>query len=281
MLLAYGDSEAATRNDPRTAHSREYMARYHREEDGRGHYTDFDLTGPGTTTGESGQAWRGDDPTLRGRCWSVPRTGGYAGWIDANVVPGYKAIKGVHARLEALAASDLLHWPKRGSGFPRLERYAEAVPGRCLNDVFEDIPPVNAQAQERTGYPTQEPLALLDRIIKASSNEGDVVLDPFCGCATACVSAESLGRQWIGIDLSPVAATLVESRLHDQLRPKGTGAAPRNRPNDTRERPCGRADPARVGVYANMPICQTPTWKSRIGPAPAPTAARGRTCWSG
>ena len=67
------------------------------------------------------------------------------------------------------------------------------------------------------GYPTQKPLALLDRIIKASSNPGDVVLDPFCGCATACVSAESLGREWIGIDLSPVAATLVESRLRDQF----------------------------------------------------------------
>ena len=70
---------------------------------------------------------------------------------------------------------------------------------------------------ERVGYPTQKPLALLDRIIQASSNPGDVILDPFCGCATACVSAESLGRQWIGIDLSPVAATLVESRLHDQF----------------------------------------------------------------
>ena len=66
---------------------------------------------------------------------------------------------------------------------------------------------------ERVGYPTQKPLALLDLIIKASSNPGDVVLDPFCGCATACVSAETLGRQWLGIDLSPVAATLVEQRL--------------------------------------------------------------------
>ena len=65
--------------------------------------------------------------------------------------------------------------------------------------------------------PNPEPVALLDRIIKASSNPGDIILDPFCGCATACVSAESLGRQWIGIDLSPVAATLVESRLRDQF----------------------------------------------------------------
>ena len=133
------------------------------------------------------------------------------------MVPGYRKIEGVHARLDALAEHDLLHWPKRGAGFPRLKRYAKALGGRRVNDVFEDIPPVNSQAQERTGYPTQKPLGLLDRIIKASSNPGDVVLDPFCGCATACVSAESLGRQWIGIDLSPVAATLVESRLRDQF----------------------------------------------------------------
>ena len=89
--------------------------------------------------------------------------------------------------------------------------------GLPQRDVF-NIGFVAPRAKERTGYPTQKPLALLDRIIKASSNPGDVVLDPFCGCATACVSAESLHRKWIGIDLSPVAATLVESRLRDQLK---------------------------------------------------------------
>ena len=71
---------------------------------------------------------------------------------------------------------------------------------------------------ERVGYPTQKPLALLDRIIKASSNAGDVVLDPFAGCATACVSAETLGRQWVGIDLSELAATLVKTRLKEAFR---------------------------------------------------------------
>ena len=80
-----------------------------------------------------------------------------------------------------------------------------------------DVPPLSHAARERVGYPTQKPLALLDRIIKASTDEGDVVLDPFCGCATACVSAESLHRQWLGIDLSPLAARLVESRLRDEF----------------------------------------------------------------
>ena len=86
-----------------------------------------------------------------------------------------------------------------------------------MTDMILDVPPLSAAARERVGYPTQKPLALLDRIIKASTNEGDVVLDPFCGCATACVSAESLHRQWVGIDLSPLAAKLVESRLQDQF----------------------------------------------------------------
>ena len=88
--------------------------------------------------------------------------------------------------------------------------------GKVPEDWWRDIPSLSV-SQERIGYPTQKPLALLDRIIKASSNPGDIVLDPFCGCATACVSAESLDRQWIGIDLSEVAYILVKQRLEDQL----------------------------------------------------------------
>ena len=187
------------------------MARFYREHDDRGQYQRVDLTGPGTTDGESGRRPNG------GRCWSVPRSGAYAAWIEANVIPGYRGIQGVHARLDALEAHKLIHGPKRGPGWPSLKRYAAATRGERVNDVFDDIRAVSNLAREQVGYPTQKPLALLDRIIKASSNEGDIVLDPFCGCATACVSAESLGRQWIGIDLSPVAATLVESRLHDQF----------------------------------------------------------------
>ena len=85
------------------------------------------------------------------------------------------------------------------------------------NDVWQ-IPFVAPSAKERVGYPTQKPLALLDRIIKASSNAGDVVLDPFAGCATACVSAETLGRQWVGIDLSELAAKLVKTRLREAFK---------------------------------------------------------------
>lgn len=90
--------------------------------------------------------------------------------------------------------------------------------GKTPDEVIV-MPSLNAMAKERTGYPTQKPLALLDRIIRASSNEGDVVLDPFCGCATTLVAADRLGRQWAGIDLSAKAAELVVQRLEEDQRP--------------------------------------------------------------
>ncbi|MDE0261421.1 MAG: DNA methyltransferase [Bryobacterales bacterium] len=96
---------------------------------------------------------------------------------------------------------------------PAYKRYLDEMPGVTLQDMWTDIRPIASQAKERVGYPTQKPLALLERIIKASSNEGDVVLDPFCGCATALVAAETYDRQWVGIDLSSLAAKLVKQRL--------------------------------------------------------------------
>jgi site-specific DNA-methyltransferase (adenine-specific) len=87
--------------------------------------------------------------------------------------------------------------------------------GQPIQDVIDDIPPINSQAQERLGYPTQKPRALLERIIAASSNPGDVVLDPFCGCGTAVDAAEKLGRQWIGIDVTHLAIGLIEKRMHE------------------------------------------------------------------
>ena len=101
----------------------------------------------------------------------------------------------------------------RPGAVPSQKRYLDEMPGNPVDSIWDDIRPVQAQAKERTGYPTQKPLALLERIIAASSNEGDMVLDPFAGCATACVAAEKLGRQWVGIDLSPKAVELVKMRL--------------------------------------------------------------------
>ncbi len=94
-------------------------------------------------------------------------------------------------------------------------RYYYPEEGMTPNDWWKDIPSLNSVAKERTGWPTQKPLALLERIIKASSNEGDIILDPFCGCATACVAAEQLNRQWIGMDISPSAEDITKLRLEE------------------------------------------------------------------
>ena len=99
------------------------------------------------------------------------------------------------------------------SKIPQLKRYLDELEGQAVHDIWDDIPSINPMSKERVGYPTQKPLALLERIIEASSNEGDMVLDPFAGCATACVAAEKLGRQWVGIDLSSKAVELVNLRL--------------------------------------------------------------------
>lgn len=97
------------------------------------------------------------------------------------------------------------------SGMPEYKRYLDEMPGVPLQNIWDDIPP--AGGGEHLGYPTQKPVALLERIIAASSNEGDVVLDPFCGCGTAVHAAQKLGRQWIGIDVTHLAITLIEKRM--------------------------------------------------------------------
>ena len=104
---------------------------------------------------------------------------------------------------------------QKPGGVPQYKLYLAESKGRTATDDWNDI--LQAAGGEYVGYPTQKPLALLERIIQASSNEGDVVLDPFCGCATALIAAEKLGRQWIGIDLSPVAKTLVQRRMANEL----------------------------------------------------------------
>lgn len=110
---------------------------------------------------------------------------------------------------------DRIHYPKKADGVPQRKRYLTDHPGLLPTNIWLDIK--KARGSENTKYPTQKPLALLDRIIKASSREGDIVLDPFCGCATTCVAAENLGRQWIGIDVSVKAYELVKERLETQV----------------------------------------------------------------
>ena len=100
---------------------------------------------------------------------------------------------------------------------PRQIRYLDEQKGKTLNCIWTDIPALNSQAKQRTGYPTQKPLSLYERIIKASSNEEDIVLDPFAGCATTCVAAEHLNRQWVGIDIWDKAHEVVVDRLQKEV----------------------------------------------------------------
>lgn len=109
----------------------------------------------------------------------------------------------------------LLYFPSDPSGRIRLKRYLDEMPGTPMGTVWDDILPLNSQAAERLGYPTQKPVALLERIISASSNPDDVVLDPFCGCGTTIDAAEKLGRRWIGIDITHLAVGLIKARLLD------------------------------------------------------------------
>jgi DNA modification methylase len=117
-------------------------------------------------------------------------------------------------KMQALYAEGRVIQTKPGT-VPQYKRYLDEVPGIAVGDVWDDIDPINSQAQERLGYPTQKPEALLERIIAASSKPGDVVLDPFCGCGTTIAAAQRLGRNWIGIDITHLAIGLIKTRLRD------------------------------------------------------------------
>ncbi len=115
-------------------------------------------------------------------------------------------------RMQAAFDQGLVVQPRPGS-VPRFKRYLDQQKGKPLGDVWTDIPPLNSQAKERLGFPTQKPVALLERIISAVTNPGDVVLDPFCGCGTTIEACERLRRAWIGIDVAPRAVDIIRDRL--------------------------------------------------------------------
>ena len=159
------------------------------------------LTAPGVRSGSSGKPWRGIDPTAKGRHWAVP---GFAraviGDLDTNEA------------LDALDKMGRVFWPKKVGGTPMLKLYLDESKGIPALDVWTDIK-LQTSSNERIGYPTQKPEDLLDRIIAASSNQGDVVMDPFCGCGTAIDVAQRLKRRWIGIDITHLAIDVIVERL--------------------------------------------------------------------
>lgn len=183
IILFYTKGQTWTWNQMYAPHDPEYVNRFrHMDLDGR-HWTDADLTAKGLSGGGYEYEYRG--VTSLWRC--PPET------------------------MQRLDAEGKLHFTKAGG--IRLKRYLDETQGVPLQALWDDIDPINSQAKERLGYPTQKPEALLERIIKVSSNPGDVVLDPFCGCGTAVVAAEKLGRYWLGIDITSLAISVIEKRM--------------------------------------------------------------------
>ena len=204
-ILFYGGPEYRW-NRSYQPYDPQYVENFYRHRDDKGRYRIGDLTAAGPRNGESGTPWRGIDTGSRH-------------WAPSRSFPGGETLPtSTHAALDALDAMGRIHWPKGGSK-PGFKRYLHEMPGSAVQDVVTDISPISHAAKEKTGYPTQKPVALLDRIIRASSNPDDVILDPFCGCATALVAADRLDRQWVGIDLSELAAKLVLKRLRDDRGP--------------------------------------------------------------
>lgn len=207
-ILFYTKSENYTWNRIMQPYDARYVDEKYRRKDQRGMFQDVSLTGPGVRHGDSGQAWRGHNPTDKGRHWAIPTAAGAE-------IPDFVRM-GTAEKLDALDAADMLYWPRGGDGFPRLKQY----PGRGVpvQDVITDIGAINSQAEERLGYPTQKPITLIDRIVQASSNPGDVIFDPFCGCGTTIYSAVKNDRQWYGVDVAILAVRLVASRLREHYR---------------------------------------------------------------
>lgn len=207
-----------------------YMAGHVRDnfiEDGQGGYKTAYygnvLTGSGTRNGESGQPWRGFNPTAKDRHWAVPGKI----WEEVGIDP---TGLGQHEKLELLLEKGFIKivpdaaWPMyertitptdgpATSDLWAFQPYTEGTVFGTTDGIDSDVSWLKPKDEERLGYPTQKPLGLLERIIAASSNEGDVVLDPFCGCGTAVHAAQRLKRNWIGIDITHLAISLIEKRL--------------------------------------------------------------------
>jgi site-specific DNA-methyltransferase (adenine-specific) len=190
VLLFYTRGPGCTFNTQYTAYGPEQMKRYRPDETGR-------LCKAENLTFSSANKtrqfeWRGTMPPAH-RSWGASLEQLEQWWAEGRIL-------------------------KRRDGSPRMDGlkvYLDEMPGKAVGTNWADIERIGNTAQERLGYPTQKPVALLERIIAASSNEGDVVLDPFCGCGTAIHAAQKLGRQWIGIDITHLAISLIEKRLKD------------------------------------------------------------------
>jgi DNA modification methylase len=197
ILLFYTKSDEWAWNSLFVPYDAAYIETHYRfVEEGTGRrYRKGDLTAnkPG---GDTSYEWKGVRP-YKGRYWAYSKD-----------------------KMKEFEAQGRLVYTR--SGMPEYKRYLDEMPGVPLQDLWDDVAPINSQAQERLGYPTQKPQSLLERIVSASSNPGDTVLDPFCGCGTTIAAAQALGRHWVGIDITHLAINLIKTRLKDSFSESAT-----------------------------------------------------------
>jgi len=237
-ILFYTKTDNYTFIPQYTPYSKEYVEKFYRhvDKDGR-RWLSRDLTAAGVRHGDSGKPWRGIDVTAKGVHWKFRVQ-----------------------RLDVLVKEGRIYFPKKKGGMPRYKQYLDKAKGVLLQDIWTDISVISSHAKERLGYPTQKPEALLERIVKTSSNPMDIVLDPFCGCGTTLVVAHKLKRRWLGIDVSPTACNLMAQRLrklHANYKiigmPKTVEELRALQPFDFQnwvfEKLHGRVNPRKVGDY--------------------------------
>jgi len=192
VILFFTKSKNSTWNTVYMPYDQEYIETYFKyvDESGR-RFLSRDITAPshGSATGQF--EWKGKKPAP-GRMWAYTR-----------------------ANMEELEQQGKIFYTR--NGFPRFKQFLDEMPGIPAQSIWDDVLNIRSWHNEGLGYPTQKPQALLDRIIEASSNPDDIVLDPFCGCGTAIASAQTLGRQWIGIDITHLAIALIKYRLEDSF----------------------------------------------------------------
>ena len=222
-LLFYSKTDDFVFHPGTTPYTRKYIDDRFTKHDERGRYQTNYLTGPEVRYGESGKEWGGFNPTAANRHWAIAKS-------LKQFLPEQGAGMGTIEQLDALLDLDLIVFPKKSGGQPMYKQYVGG--GTPYQDIWayqpnthgvlfdsddcidEDVKYLEGE-EEKLGYPTQKPLGLLKRLITASSNEGDVVLDPFCGCGTALEASEGLRRRWIGIDVTHIAISLMKYRLDD------------------------------------------------------------------
>ncbi len=212
-IMYYSKSADFTWNQEYQGQSKEYIESNFRfdDEDGLGPWSSSDLTGGKAGGKEAYLPFKGALPSP-GRAWAPPRRERFPAEIAEALPANYEDMNQLE-KCHALDEVGAIHWTASGS--PRVKRYLSAMPGLPASDIVVDIAPVGATSAERTGWPTQKPLKLLQYLIRVSSNVGDWVLDPFAGCATTCVAAELEGRRWAGIDIDEVAVGVTLKRLQD------------------------------------------------------------------